>query len=73
MLEFAKDNGDFRLRVAGPKIGRVSIGYYVTLSKYNFSLINECKIFIFMYTYSNLNFSKLEVKYKSMHFLFSDA
>lgn len=48
MLEFAKDNRDFRLRVAEPKIGRVRIGCLVTLFKYNFTdkLMQDFYIYI---------------------------
>lgn len=40
MLEFVKDNRDFRLRVVELKIGRVRFGCLVILFKYNFFLIN---------------------------------
>lgn len=73
MLEFAKDNRDFRLRVAEPKIGRVRIGCLVTLFKYNFSLIFKINArFLHLYRLTE-NFSKFEVKYKSMLILFLDA
>lgn len=72
MLEFAKDNRDFRLRVAEPKIGRVRIGCLVTLFKYNFSLMYYNARFFYLHRLTG-NFSKLEVKYKSMLILFLDA
>lgn len=72
MLEFAKDNRDFRLRVAEPKIGRVRIGCLVTLFKYNFSLMYYNARFLYLHRLTG-NFSKLEVKYKSMLILFLDA
>lgn len=70
MLEFVKDNRDFRLRVVELKIGRVRIGCLVILFKYNFFLIFKINVrFLYLYRFIG-NFSKFEVKYKSMLILF---
>lgn len=70
MLEFVKDNRDFRLRVVESKIGRVRIGCLVILFKYNFFLIFKINVrFLYLYRFIE-NFSKFEVKYKSMLILF---
>lgn len=72
MLEFVKDNRDFRLRVVELKIGRVSIGCLVILFKYNFFLMYYNVRFFYLYRFIG-NFSKFEVKYKSMLILFLDV